>query len=186
MKKAVFISTAIFFFGITLALFSCEKERDNVTHPVTSELSVADQVGQSAATQEGVEDRSNSASCFCAETGCNGPADMTLTIVSIEGNVPVNFTLGRSCGPIFSDCLTATNIVPNTTYTTPIAYSVGPTPIPPSQYPVRYILGASFGPSLVKRSCKIRVNAPGINNQVFSFTPTSGSVNLYPNYTACF
>lgn len=183
MKKAVFISTAIFFFGITLALFSCEKERDNVTHPVTSELSVADQAGQSTTAQEGVEDRS--ATCLCAETGCNGPQSMTLTVIGKVGGAEVDLTVYRVCNPATPSCFSILDAVTGSTVTSPIAYQIGPTPIPGGQ-PVRYRIGALFYSPVGKNLITVRVNAPGIVNKDITFTPTSSWSDVYPNFPACF
>lgn len=183
MKKAVFISTAIFFFGITLALFSCEKERDNVTTPVTSELSVADQAGQSTTAQEGVEDRSNT--CPCDAGGCNGPADMTLNVIGKVGGSTVDLTVSRVCSPLLQSCFSIQNAVLGSTTTNPITYGVGPIPLPGGEQ-VKYRINAFFYSPTGKNFITVRVNAPGIVNRDITFSPAHTSFEVSPNVPACF
>ncbi len=185
MKKAVFISTAIFFLGITLALFSCEKEGNNTIDQVTtSELSTTDQAGPSPTAQGGVEDRSSV--CSCVEAGCNDPQSLTLTVLGKVGTASVNLSVRRSCStPSTPYCFGITGATVGSNVSNAISYQVGAVPV--GTQPVTYLLGALFTQPVVgKNSITVRVDGPGIVNNVYTFYPSTPNVSLYPNMPACY
>lgn len=186
MKNAFFLSAIILVFGITFALFSCQKEADSLANQTAISYEMSNQSGQSITSQAGAEDRTGGGTCPCAATGCNGPATMTITVIEKVGNATLNITLPRACGAkATTSCITLNNATVGSSVTGPIAYSIGPNPVG-STNAVRYLLSSIFVAPNAGNSAKIRVNAPGINNVDFTVTPTTPIISLYPYFDACY
>lgn len=182
MKKAFFISAAVLVFGTAIALVSCQKEADNAINQVGTNYEMNAQNGQHTPSAKAVEARS--VGCECESGGCRGVKHLTVVVVEKSAGLKFDLSVTRMCS--LYEPVTCVDPWPyisqNTFLPLPILYNIGALPLTD---PIRYRLSGSFKPASQGQYAKIKVTAPGINGVIYTLTPSSPDVLIYPTYPAC-
>lgn len=181
MKKAIFIAVAALVFGAAVALVSCQKETDNTITPAATTYEMSAQNGQHTVSTTAAEARS--VGCECESGGCYGVEHLTVVVVEKSAGLKFDLSVTRMCS--LYEPVTCADPLPyinkNTLLPLPILYNTGA--LPPD--PIRYRLRGSFKPASQGQYAKIKVTAPGINGVIYTLTPSSTDVLIYPTHPDC-